>query len=117
MKRDMDLCRKILFEVEKAPYKIGWIDIKFDEYSKEEVAYHVMLLEEAGLIDAIDVSKGANDWRPKRLSWEGHEFLDAARDDTRWEKAKGAMALVGGFVFDVGKQLLIQYLKQELNLI
>jgi hypothetical protein len=75
-----------------------------------------MLLKEAGLIDAIDVSKGANDWKPKRLTWEGHEFLDAARDNKRWEKAMVVMSQVGGFVFDVGKQLLIQYLKQEINL-
>jgi hypothetical protein len=47
------------------------------------------------------------------ISWNGHEFLNAARDNTRWEKAKGAMAKAGGFVLPVLMQLLTQYLKAE----
>ena len=117
MIRNMDLARKILFELEKAPFKTGWAEIQLDGYSQDEIVYHVMLLAEAGLIRAIDVSHGSNNiWRPVRLTWEGHEFLDAARDDTRWNKAKGVMDQVGGFVFDIGKQLLIQYIKAELKL-
>ena len=27
-------------------------------------------------------------WKPKRLTYSGHEFLDAARGDTVWHKAK-----------------------------
>jgi hypothetical protein len=27
-------------------------------------------------------------WRPKRLTYSGHKFLDAARSDTVWHKAK-----------------------------
>lgn len=30
-----------------------------------------------------------------RLTWEGHEFLDAARDDTVWKKVKEKLAAVG----------------------
>jgi hypothetical protein len=56
------------------------------------------------------------EWNAVRLTWEGHEFLDAARDNGRWEKAKGAMSKVGGFVFDISKQLLIQYMRAELKL-
>jgi len=115
MKRDMDLCRTILFEVEKFPFRTDWINLKIDGYSKDEIAYHVMILNQAGLIDARNLDT-LTDWRPINLTWEGHEFLDAARDNKRWEKAKSAMSQLGGFVFDVGKQLLVQYLRQELNL-
>jgi hypothetical protein len=117
MKRDMDLARKILFEIEKAPLEEGWVDIKFDDYTEEEVTYHIMILAEAGLIHAIDQSSlQKTEWYAQRLTWEGHEFLDAARDNGRWDKAKGAMSQVGGFVFEIGKQLLIQYMKTELKL-
>jgi len=75
-----------------------------------------LLPAEAGLIEA-DISNSADaEYKPKRLTWEGHEFLDAARDNRRWEQAKGAMAQAGGFALDVMKQLLIQYLKAALRL-
>jgi hypothetical protein len=116
MKRDMDLARKILFEIESQPSADNLIDLKFDGYSDEEIPYHVMLLDEANLIEADEVAElGAQShWFPIRLTWQGHEFLDAARDDTRWNKTKDAMAKAGGFVFDVAKLLLIEFMKQQL---
>jgi Hypothetical protein (DUF2513) len=119
MKRDMDLCREILIEVEKAEYRgVGEpVSLKVENSDNDAISYHIMLLSEAGLIQAVDRNYGApGGWRAVRLTWDGHEFLEAARDSKRWEKAKGAMAQVGGFVFDVGKQLLIQYLRAELKL-
>ena len=48
-------------------------------------------------------------WRAKRLTWAGHEFLEASRDDTRWEKAKEEVTgKVGGMVFEILKQVLIE---------
>lgn len=119
MKRDMDLCRKILFEIEKSSYEgeDGVFDFKVEEYDRDEVSFHAMLLDEAGLITARNLNANlVGWWIPIRLTWEGYEFLDAARDNARWEKAKGAMTKAGGFALDVMKQLLIQYLKAELKL-
>jgi hypothetical protein len=75
-----------------------------------------MILDEAKLITAEEIAAlgTTSRWFPIRLTWQGHEFLDAARDDTRWNKAKDAMAQVGGFVFDVAKSLLIELMKQQL---
>lgn len=110
MKRDMDLVRGILMEIEKQPYTSGPVDIHLDGPSDEEFFYHVMILNEAGLIEAFKFSTlGRVDWRPVRLTWSGHEFLEASRDDTRWEKAKTVMAdKGGGMIFDVLKQLLVK---------
>ncbi len=114
MKRDMDLIRKILFEIEKWPLNGGGSNLEIQEYSTEEVTYHVMLLVEAGLIKAYDVSSMSGPaFIPERLTWQGHEFLDAARDDNRWNKAKDAMGKAGGFVFEVAKALLISYLSNQ----
>jgi len=42
-----------------------------------------MLLHEAGFIEAMDLSTlGGICWKPTRLTYNGHEFLDAARSDT-----------------------------------
>jgi hypothetical protein len=44
----------------------------------------------------------AVDWRARRITYAGHEFLDASRSDTVWNKAKekvltttGALTLEG----------------------
>jgi hypothetical protein len=115
MKRDMDLARKILFEVEKEEYTGVGFEIDIVGFTKDETNYHIMLLNEAGLVEIETLTFGG-DYRPTRLTWEGHEFVDVARDNKLWEKAKSAMSQAGGFALEVAKQLLIQYLKTELKL-
>lgn len=121
MRRDMDLVREILLAVEKNEKDpLGWIDLELPDRSRKEVAYHVMLLHQAGLITAKDLcTMGADgfDWRPKSLTWQGHEFLEAARNDTIWRKAVAKMVEVtGGVSLDVLKDLLIASGKQALGL-
>ena len=89
MKRDMDLVREILLNVEALPFDGGFHDITIDGHTNEEITYHVMLLDEAGFIEAQDLTTmDGICWKPKRLTYAGHEFLDAARSDTVWQKAK-----------------------------
>lgn len=84
MKRNMDLIRLILLEIEKGPYDGSWLDINIDGYTDNDISYHVILLAEAGLIEAQDNSTlDGLSWQPKRLTWQGHEFLDASRDESR----------------------------------
>jgi DNA-binding transcriptional ArsR family regulator len=88
MKRDMDLIRRILMDIEESPEATGyqWLDLSIEGHSPEEVSYHVKLLDEAGLIEAEDLTDTAGfDVRPKRLTWSGHEFIDAVRKDTARE--------------------------------
>ncbi len=115
MKRDMDLVRRLLLETEAMPLDGAVVTI--EGHTEEEIAYHILLLKEAGLVDAIDLSSEQGiDWRPTRLTWAGHEFLDAARDDRRWEKAKTVMVeKAGGVVFEVIKELLVQLVKASVS--
>lgn len=89
----MDLIRQILLKLEEAPYTGGWANLEIEKGLDDDVyAYHVQLLHEAGLIEAQDLSTlHGVAWKPKRLTWEGHEFLEAAREPSRWEKAKDVM--------------------------
>ena len=114
MKRDMDLVREILLALEDAPFNGGPLKMKNPNHPADEISYHVMLLHQAGLIHAFDFSGDEfTDWRPAYLTWQGHEFLEAAKDDTRWNRAKSQFKDKGvPLVFDVLKSLLVSYAKQ-----
>ncbi len=106
MKRDMDLCRRIMLAVEN---ETGVEDAP----ERPVLAYHVALLQEAGLLDAIiqkDSKGNPANFHVKRLTWEGHEFLEASKDPTIWEKAKSSI-IKPGASWTFG--LLAEYLKAE----
>ena len=71
----------------------------------------VQLLHEAGLLDAHDLSNSKDKlvWLPSRLTYAGHEFLDAARKDTLWQKAKAiTLEKSGGLSFEALKAVLLK---------
>lgn len=112
MKLDMDLARQILTKLEDDPNAVGQYcyKVSIEGKSAQEISYHVMLLNEAGLVAAIDMSTtGGIDWGATRLTWEGHQFLTAARSDTLWEKAKKlTLEKTGGLAFEFLKTALMK---------
>jgi hypothetical protein len=111
MKRDMDLVRRILLEVEeKGGDPLGWLDLSIPGYSPEVVSHHVWLLKQARFLTAQNLSNlEAFDVRPKALTWEGHEFLDAARNDTVWNAAKNQVkGKLGTVPLEIFKALLLK---------
>ena len=107
MKRDMDLVREILLEVESWSNAFKWRKVVISERDPAEVGWHVGIMTDAGLL--IGNRSGMEDGRVCRLTWEAHEFLDNARDPQRWEAAKKTVSEKAGAVsFDVFKALLIQ---------
>jgi len=81
----------------KTPFDGGPLELEIEGRSPEEITYHVMLLDEAGLIKAFNFSGDQfTDWRPSHITWAGHEFLNAARDSGRWNKAKALVKENGG---------------------
>jgi hypothetical protein len=114
MKRDMDLCRRILFEIEASPEATGanTVILHIDGRDQAGVEYHVRLLASGGLIEAdraITSATGQQVYVPRCLTWAGHEFIDAAREDTLWQKGKSlVLEKTGGLSFDVLKAVLIK---------
>lgn len=51
MKRDMDLCRKILFKIEEQYIDTALSNLELENYDNLQIAYHCKILNEAGLID------------------------------------------------------------------
>lgn len=101
MKRDLDLCLEILRNVEAASLDARYASGIAEELGKDEpaVCYNSILLLEAGLLDGKeDSTLDMADAIITRLTWDGHEFLDATRDRSHWEKAKDvAQKSSGGF--------------------
>lgn len=114
MNRDLDLARLILQKIEKCEDPWGLQEKpEIDGYNSNQVAYHIKLLHEAGLIEAHDISSmgpDGFDWMPGNLTWHGHEFLDATKDNSIWNKAKEFLVKPGvSITFDI----LLAWLKME----
>ena len=89
MKLDPDLVRQVLLKVEEFPFDGAFHDVEIEGRTENEISYHIMLLNEAGLLEALDLSTHSGVcWKPTRLTYDGHQFLDAARNDTVYQKAK-----------------------------
>ena len=115
MKRNLDLCRILLLQKESESDKPST-----EGYSGEDVLYNLQLMSEAGLIDARfgDSGRGGHVGAVfLRLRWAGHEFLDASRNDTAWNKAKEAFVEKGvQATFETMKAALELEIKRHLGL-
>jgi hypothetical protein len=122
VKFDKDVVREILLAIEASGGDPrGLIAIEIPGKSQEEVAYHIQLLDEAGFIEAEDLGDLCNyDWRAKRLTFQGHEFLDTVRDPEIWRKTKEGASKIGGvgveLLFTIGKAYAKQLLQEKLGI-
>lgn len=97
MRLDKDLIREILLAVEASNHDpSGWMELEIPGHTPEEVSYHVQLLDEAGFLEAQELtSLDGCEWRPKRLTYQGHEFLDTIRDGELWKLTKEGAKKIG----------------------
>src|ERR1039458_7370271 len=120
MQRDYGLVRQIMFKMEANPDGFAPRGLAIEGYAEDQVAYHVWLLGQAGLMKVADVTSHGSSGPaaiPVNLTWEGHDFIDAARSDTTWSQAMEKAKTVGGsLTFAVLKQLLESLLKSHLGL-
>lgn len=121
MQRDMELIRKILKKIEESEYDLA-NDVSmqplYDEgYQEKIVTRHVDLLVQRNLVEAIDISSGGDlSYYIQGLTWDGHEFLSSAKNDTIWKKAKSIVIdKTGGLSFEVLKGVLIQLGKKAID--
>ena len=120
MKRDMDLIRKLLLKIESS--ETSYVDdFTIPDYSQAETDYHVELLISAGLVNS-NIHDRTADGRfhavADGLSWEGHDFLDAIRSDSVWDKTKSFIKDSGlqGIPFDLLKEAAISVVRERLGL-
>jgi hypothetical protein len=89
MRRDMDLIRRIALET--AELQEGAVLRGIEGVDPTTFVYHVRWMKEANLLVTMEVttfnSKNPQ-IRVERLTWDGCEFADAARNEALWQKAK-----------------------------
>jgi hypothetical protein len=106
VKRDNDLIRELLIEIEEHEgsryHLILGDDSDAEDYRRH---YHLELMADAGLVEI----SGTYD-TTFRLTNYGHDFIEAIRDDNAWEAVKGAANKAGGvslsLLADIGVALL-----------
>lgn len=105
MQRDMDLIRQVLLSAEAGPPYPA-----IEGYTEGAIKYHRMLAIDHGLLKGTVQPVHTHPTEipgaviVRDVTWEGHDFIDAVREDTKWNKVKG-------YVADAGKQLTIETAK------
>lgn len=130
MERDWELLKRLLEEARKTPAGQDLVLMKNGVsynglYRKLSVGEdypkgyeHIQLLADAGLVFAYELGQGQGR-SPRigisidRLSMAGHDFLEAAHNETAWSKAKNVTQQVGGMTISLMKDLLVSYIKAE----
>ena len=98
MKRNMDLVRLILLEIENIYQSTAIYNLTIDGYDAEMIAYHCKIIHEAGLISDYKAQYADNKlygFGVGSLTWDGNDFLDKIRDDSQWKKIKDAITEKG----------------------
>ncbi|MFC2065679.1 DUF2513 domain-containing protein [Chloroflexota bacterium] len=122
MKRDMDLIRAILLKAESDTHGFApQTQMEIPNYTQEEINYHIFLLGQAGLATVIDTTTFADHNASPcaqiiNLTWQGHEFLDLARENHTWNTAKDTINKIGGASLQVLIAVLTGIINKQLGL-
>lgn len=108
MQRSWDIIRELPTKVEECTLPAEMVRLStFPKDRAPEVAYHMALLIEAGLVKGQvfqTLSREPKDFMAQRLTWEGHEFLDSIRSETVWERTQKTFVEQGvAMTFDLVK--------------
>lgn len=122
MVRNWDTIRTILLKLEAAQTAHTALTLdQVDGIAPQEVGYHMMLLKEAGLIEANILKSSTGDGGiatalARRLTFAGHEFLDQIRDPSLWGKIKSTVKEKGlDLTFDAIKAAAAALIKTALS--
>lgn len=120
MKRDLDVFRHILLEVEKIEKPTLMKNI-LGPYDEKTVSFHIDLLLDEKYIEAHAErirSKGVHGkYRLERMTNAGHDFLDNIRNDTIWSKTKAEVLKVGESAsLDIIKSIASKLILMQLGL-
>lgn len=116
MKRNLDLIRQLLITIEcqNMQFKRDCTKVIVEGFSNEEVNYHLLLLIDVGYVDGdiqprqrhVDIAY------IKRLTMQGHDYLDAVRNDTIWATTKDKVSKLGeSATLDIIKEVAVASLR------
>ncbi len=119
MKRDLDLVRQLLLQIEGLPAAPP-VQYRMSEIEDPVLLAHLEMLIEAALVngkivrshgtrgDVISVSG---------LTWQGHEWIEMMRSQSLWNEVKSAVLDGGGVLtFELTKAVASKILRARLAL-
>ena len=118
MKRDLDLVRQIMLQIEALPptppvqYRIG-------EVEDAVLLKHLEMLIAAGLVNGkISQSHGSRGdvITISGLTWEGHEWIEMVRSQTVWNETKSILLERGALTYELTKAVADRLLRSRLGL-
>jgi hypothetical protein len=118
MKRDMDLVRRILLEIESEEYEFV-TNILYGRDGKEiaeisDLKRHLEIMTSAGLIETTPTPQDGQ-LGIIGITWQGNDFLDTIRDPEAWRKTKEGASKIGAAGFGLIAELAKGYVKGELQ--
>lgn len=118
MKRDWDVVRQILLELEEAEGPTVRM-VGIDGMDGQVFGYHAKLMRDAGLVEAEiqEWLEGRINAQVDRMTWKGHEFLDSIRHKSIWDKIKANAEEKGvSLTFETIKLLATSVIKHKLGI-
>ncbi len=111
MKRDNDLIRSLLLEIEAHDDAI-FLCVLTDGSPDDERRsyYHLKLLVDAGMLEERGKFGGSF-----RMTNYGHDFIEAIRSESIWNDVKGVVATVGGATLGIMADIAKTCITAEIN--
>ncbi len=121
MNRNMDLVRDLLLAIENDPKLDGKTvnvlnqpsDIGITDFTLEEIEYHLVMLIDQGLVDGKITPQMPIIF--SKLTWQGHDFIDAIRDPDVWQRTKEGAKKAGGFSLELLSDLAKGLIKKKIE--
>lgn len=91
--RDMELLRKVVLAIETADDDVNSYNLAIDGYCSDDIAFHCLLLMDAGLIEIAGEPFKTGGIKHKqifisRLTMDGCDFADNIRKEDNWKLVK-----------------------------
>ena len=111
MRRDDDLLRKLMLDMEADPEPILVHGLTQDATEEQRLAYyHLRLLADEGFLEELGRNGGA--WR---MTSKGHDFVAAVRSDAVWGRTKQMASLVSGVSLSILKDIAVGIMRDQLT--
>ena len=119
MKRDLDLVRQLMLQIEALPAAPP-VQYRMSEIEDPVLLAHLEMLIEAGLVSGrISRSQGARGdvISVSGLTWQGHEWVEMVRSQSLWNEVKSAVLDGGGVLtFELTRAMAAKLLRARLAL-
>jgi hypothetical protein len=120
MKRDFELIRNLLNQLEDLPACTSVSELNAEGFSSQEIMEHVELLLDADFLQGKIISNTdgrAEKYLIHRITWAGHEFIALAKNDTVWKSALEQVKKIGSAVtIGMLQTILVTIIKSQVGM-